>query len=160
MSIWFNLLFLLVHNKNVSINAPEGYRDVSGETAKAAKLDPGTVIALQKGETGTPAAASINLVIGEHHPEDKLDDAKQCAAFATEMGTRQNASSTTAEVVDAPTGKTCQITFTFKTADAKVVSTILRGRKTTWVMTCAMRTANTAAVKECKQALATVKLAP
>src|SRR4051812_37130456 len=97
------VLLALVQNAALSLPVPDGYRDVSTKDA----------LVLIHGTPGADDAASINLVHGEHHSEDKMDDAKECAAFAEEMRDHQHATSQTSAIVEGPTGKTCQITLQY-----------------------------------------------
>jgi hypothetical protein len=156
MMLW---LLLVVQNPSLSVTVPDGYRDISAEAAKLGNGDPRTkdVIALFTGTPGAADAASINFVRADHHPEDKLGDAKECAAFAGEMRDRQHAKSQTSSIVDGPSGKTCQIAVYFEKEKATAVSTILRGPKDTWTMTCVMGVSNQAALKQCQKTLGTVK---
>lgn len=157
MMIW--LLLIVVQNSSLSVTVPDGYRDVSSEAAKLGNGDPSTkdAIILLKGTPGAADTASINFVRSEHHPEDKLGDPKECAAFAEEMRDHQHAKRQTSSIVDGPTGKTCQVTLEHDSEKAIVVSTILQGPKDTWIMTCAMRTSNATALQQCQKTLRTVK---
>lgn len=151
------LLPLVVQTATLSVTAPDGYRDASQDMAKGAGLDAKAMVALVAGTPGKADASSITFLPSEHLPEAKLDDAKECAAFAENMRARQDGSTGSSSIVAGPRGKTCQIAVTFKSQDAVVVSTIVRGPKDTYVMTCTMRTKNTAAMKQCQRALGTVK---
>src|SRR5262245_61177532 len=129
MILW--LILIVVQNSSLSVTIPDGYRDVSKEFDKGEARTKDAIVLL-KGTLGAADAATINFGRGEHHPADKLHDAKQCAAFAEEMRKRQHADGETSSIVEGPTGKTCQIALRYEREKASVVSTILRGMKDTW----------------------------
>ncbi len=141
------LLLALAQNASLSMPVPDGYRDASTKDA----------ILLMHGAPATDGVAVINVVPGEHHPEDKLGDPKPCAAFAEEMRDHLHANGQSSAIVDGPTGKTCQITLQFKQQGMQSISTIVRGPKDTWILTCTMQPKNTAAVRQCGKTLVAIK---
>ena len=157
MMLW---LLVIVQNAGLSVTLPDGYRDMSSEASKLANGNPAAkdAILLAKGTPGAPDAASINFVRAEHHPEDHLEDAKHCAALADDMREHQHAQMQTSLIVNGPSGKTCQVALYYEQEKAIVASTLLQGKKTSWMMTCAMLASNTAAIQQCQKTLGTVKL--
>ncbi len=144
---------LVVGNASLSLPIPKGYTDVSAEAVKKmpALANKGA-IALVKG-----GVVSINLVPAEHMPDADFTDTKECAVLAKDMEARLHGESPSSTIVAGPTGKTCQIALSYRKPPILVLSTIVRGPKDSWMLTCTMGPMDAEARQGCQAILRSIK---
>ena len=146
----------VVANSSLSLPIPAGYKDASAEVVAARpELKDQEIIQLAGMRDGA-VVASINLVPSKPVP-GRLDDARECAAFADELREKNDAKSRAWTIVDAPIGKSCQITIVRKDGHT-TVHTLLRGLKNAdWTMTCLFTTGDRASDDVCRRTVKTIK---
>jgi hypothetical protein len=134
-----------VHGKDYTIPVPKGY-----DLMTSAEL-PKEALALAYDDRRAGFRPSIVIT---PNPTMAIDaaDAEHCAQVAKAMAAQTRTRVDGTAIVDGPTGKTCQMDVAGDKQSAR--GTIVKGSKSSWVVTCNHAPDDEATLEDCKAVLA------